>query len=57
MLNKNTWFAHKHRDFPRTHNNGTKETPAKQDEGYTYALKVWEDFYLKEIVPRQESLA
>jgi len=48
MVNKNTWFAHKHRDFPRLHNNGTKENPAKCDEGYKYALKIWKDYY-KEI--------
>lgn len=52
MLNKNTWYAHKHRDFKRTHNNGTKENPAKQDAGYTYALEQWEDFYKKEIKPK-----
>ncbi len=52
MLNKNTWFAHKHRSFPRTHNNGTKETPAAQDAGYKYALDVWGDYYNKEIKPK-----
>jgi len=52
MLNKNTWFAHKHRSFPRMHNNGTPETPAKCDEGYAYALKVWGDYYQKDIRPK-----
>lgn len=52
MLNKNTWFAHKHRDFNRTHNNGTKENPANQDTGYKYALDVWEEFYKNELLPR-----
>ena len=51
MLNKRTWFAHKHRSFPRTHNNGTEENPAKNEEGYAYALKVWREYYEKEIVP------
>lgn len=45
MVNKNTWHAHKHRDFPRTHNNGTKENPANQEAGYAYALKVWEPYF------------
>lgn len=49
MVVKNTWFAHKHRSFPRTHNNGTKENPANQDAGYAYALQVWKDYYLNEI--------
>jgi hypothetical protein len=31
MLNKNTWHAHKHRSFARTHNNGTEENPANCD--------------------------
>jgi glycosyltransferase involved in cell wall biosynthesis len=52
MLNKNTWFAHKHRDFPRTHNNGTPENPADQERGYAYALSQWKDYYLKEIAPK-----
>jgi hypothetical protein len=52
VLNKNTWFAHKHRSFPRTHNNGTKDTPANCDQGYAYSLSVWEDYYRKEIVPK-----
>lgn len=52
MLNKNTWYAHKHRSFSRTHNNGTKENPAKQDAGYTYALEQWESFYNQEVKPK-----
>jgi len=52
MVNKNTWFAHKHRSFKRTHNNGTKENPAKQEQGYTYALEQWEDYYLNELQPK-----
>jgi len=44
MLNKNTWFAHKHRSFSRTHNYGIKEaTP-----GWKYSLDKWKDYY-KEI--------
>lgn len=49
MLNKNTWFAHKHRSFPRTHNNGTTENPANCDAGYKYALDTWGDYYENEI--------
>jgi hypothetical protein len=52
MLNKNTWFAHKHRDFPRTHNSGTKENPSKSEEGFTYCLNLWKDYYEKEIKPK-----
>ena len=51
MLNKNTWHSHKHRNFPRTHNNGTPENPANCQDGYKYALDVWEDYYRNEIVP------
>jgi len=51
MLNKNTWFAHKHRSFPRTHNNGSPENPAKCEDGYAYALSQWKDYYEKEVVP------
>lgn len=52
ILNKKTWFAHKHRSFPRTHNNGTPENPSKNEECWAYSLKVWEDYYRKEIKPK-----
>lgn len=45
MVNKNTWHAHKHRSFARTHNNGTPENPANQDAGYKYAIEVWGDYF------------
>lgn len=51
MLNKNTWYAHKHRDFSRTHQEGTKENPWKREESWAYALKVWEPFYNQIIRP------
>jgi len=41
MLNKNTWFAHKHRKFKRTHNLKGKDSNAS----FAYALKVWGDYY------------
>jgi len=52
MLNKNTWFAHKHRDFPRTHQEGTTENPWKREESWAFALKEWKDYYEKEVAPR-----
>ena len=52
MLNKNTWHAHKHRSFERTHNNGTPENPAKSEDGYKYALDLWREYYEKEIRPK-----
>lgn len=51
MVNKNTWFAHKHRSFPRTHNNGTPENPADCDRGFKYALDTWREYYENEIRP------
>jgi GT2 family glycosyltransferase len=45
VLCKNTWFAHKHRSFSRTHNNGTADNPANCDAGYKYAIEVWGDYY------------
>lgn len=48
MVNKNTWFAHKHRSFSRTHNYGTVEaTP-----GWSYSLDTWRDYYEKEVRPK-----
>jgi hypothetical protein len=54
VVDKNTWHAHKHRDFPRTHNNGTPENPSKNEECWTYSLKVWEEYFTKEILPKWE---
>ena len=52
MVNKNTWHAHKHRTFPRTHNNGTIENPANSEAGWKYSLDTWGEYYEKEIRPR-----
>lgn len=52
MVNKNTWHAHKHRSFSRTHQNGTKENPSNNEACWAYSLKVWRDYYEKEIVPK-----
>ena len=48
MVNKNTWHAHKHRKFPRSHGYGGQ---AARD-GFAYALKVWRDYYEKEVLPK-----
>lgn len=52
MVNKKTWYAHKHRNFPRTHNNGTRENPSNNEACWAYSLKVWEDYYNREIKPK-----
>jgi GT2 family glycosyltransferase len=41
VLCKNTWFAHKHRSFSRTHNYGTAEAAP----GWKYSLDTWRDYY------------
>lgn len=51
VLNKATWHAHRHRKFGRKHNNGTKENPAKCDDGYQYAIDVWGAYYRDVIAP------
>ena len=48
MVNKNTWHAHKHRDFPRTHGYGGQ---AARD-GFAYSLNTWREYFEKEIVPK-----
>lgn len=52
MVNKNTWHAHKHRNFPRTHNNGTKENPSNNEQCWAFSIQVWEDYYNSEIKPK-----
>src|SRR3990167_2890735 len=44
MVNKNTWFAHRHRSFGRTHQHKQSDI-----DGWTYALNLWRDYYEKEI--------
>ncbi len=41
MINKRTWYAHKHRSFNRTYNHD----PVASRESWKYALDVWEDYY------------
>lgn len=48
MVNKNTWHAHKHRKFSRTHQEGTKENPANREQGWAYSIDLWGNYY-KEI--------
>ena len=52
MLNKNTWFAHKHRSFVKGRHEGTKENPSLRGKSGLYALKIWRDYYEKEIRPK-----
>jgi hypothetical protein len=52
MVNKNTWFAHKHVSFKRTHNQGTEETPANVEQGYKYAIDTWGEYYENVIAPQ-----
>ena len=47
VVNKNAWYAHKHRKFPRSHGYGGE--PARK--GFRYALKIWRDYYEKKVVP------
>ncbi len=48
MVNKNTWFAHRHRNFNRTHNYPNNLA----NESFAYALSVWKEYYDNEIVPK-----
>ncbi len=48
MLNKNTWYAHKNRSFGRTH----RYSDNKSKASFAHAIKVWEDYYQKEILPK-----
>ena len=52
MVNKNTWHAHKHHKFKRTHNDGTKENPANKIASWKYCIDVWGDYYENEIKPK-----
>lgn len=48
MVNRKTWFAHKHRSFPRTHNYGGQLA----DASFKYALDTWRPYYEQVIKPQ-----
>jgi glycosyltransferase involved in cell wall biosynthesis len=48
LVNKRTWFAHKHRDFKRTHNYPMEAARAS----FAYSLGLWRDYYEAVIRPR-----
>lgn len=48
MVNKKTWYAHKHRDFPRTHSYSSKDAKP----GWDYALEKWGQYYEEVIRPK-----
>lgn len=52
MLNKNTWYAHKHRSFTQGRHEGTSENSSLRGESGLYALKVWGEYYQNEIRPK-----
>jgi glycosyltransferase involved in cell wall biosynthesis len=52
MVNKLTWHAHKHRDFPRTHSYPV----SKARPGWDYALNKWRGYYEDVIVPKQKEM-
>lgn len=52
MVNKNTWHAHKHRSFKRTHNNGSPENPSNNALCWANMIEDWGDYYEKEIKPK-----
>jgi len=47
MLNSNTWYAHKERNFSRTHDYPNKLSRASWD----YALDQWKDYYEEYLCP------
>jgi glycosyltransferase involved in cell wall biosynthesis len=48
MVNKHTWYAHKHRSFSRTHNVNKEEA----DIGNVYAMNTYGEYYESVIKPR-----
>lgn len=51
VLNKNTWFAHKHRSFLKGRHEGTKANPSIRDQSGKNCLDDWREYYEKEIKP------
>ena len=53
MVNKNTFFAHKHVSFPRTHQHSTADAERETRAFY----EEWQDYYRNEIKPKWRKLA
>lgn len=53
MLNTETWYAHKHRDFNRTHDYPNELSRKSWD----YAREQWEPYYRNEVLPRWKRLS
>jgi len=56
LFTKDAWYAHKFREFARTHNNGTSENPAQYEKGYAFAMSQFEDYYNKVVVLNRDKL-
>lgn len=48
MINKNTWYAHRHNKFPRTHS----ITHGSQKDNMQIFFDEWKDYYYNEIKPK-----
>ena len=48
MLNQETWFAHKHYSFPRSHRYGSQD----QDPSIKFCLNTWREYYEQVVKPR-----
>ena len=48
MVNTNTWYAHKAKEFPRTHNYPRELAEAS----FKYAMDKWRDYYKEFIAPK-----
>lgn len=51
LIDKKTWYAHKHRSFSRTHQEGSPENPSNREASWAYSLSQWQDYYEKELKP------
>lgn len=56
MFNKNTWYAHKHRSFSRSHNEGTIENPWNKHKSWKFAIDTWGDYYFNELLPKWKEM-
>lgn len=52
LIDKNTWYAHKHRSFSRTHQEGSPENPSNREASWKASLDLFEDYYKNELLPK-----
>lgn len=56
VWNRNAHYGHKHRTFPRTHQEGSPENPSNREASWKYALDQYEEYYKNVLLPKWKDM-